>query len=108
MEGSSSNSSKVQRLIQIFKYRMKPLPDWISNGAIVSLGGGKEEVLSKLTLLQQFNTPIAALWLQDWVGTRNQTIYGIIEQVLKFSFLNSNRLMSYLKRLIVNDLLNST
>lgn len=61
---------------------MKPLPDWISNGAVVALGGGSENVLSKVNLLLQSGCVIAGLWMQDWVGTRNQTFYGITQERL--------------------------
>jgi len=50
--------------------RMPPLPDWISEGAVVGMQGGTAEVYDKLDLLQAHDTPVAAFWLQDWVGKR--------------------------------------
>lgn len=48
---------------------MKALPEWIMNGAIISLQGGQKEVDEKSTQLMDANVPIAAFWMQDWVGT---------------------------------------
>lgn len=50
--------------------RMPPLPDWLNAGAVVGLQGGTGEVLEKLTALEAYDCPVAAFWLQDWVGKR--------------------------------------
>src|SRR5215204_4519352 len=50
--------------------RMRPLPEWILGGAVVGLQGGTERALRLSEELASFDTPIAALWLQDWVGQR--------------------------------------
>lgn len=50
--------------------RMRPLPPWVHAGAIVGLQGGTERVRTILAKLEASGTPIAALWLQDWVGPR--------------------------------------
>jgi len=50
--------------------RMSPLPDWVNEGAVVGMQGGTAEVYAKLDQLQAHDTPIAAFWLQDWVGKR--------------------------------------
>lgn len=50
--------------------RMQPLPDWMNEGAIVGLQGGTERVRGIWDQLKAQDTPIAALWLQDWVGKR--------------------------------------
>lgn len=55
--------------------RMKPLPDWILSGAIVGMQGGTDKVREVYAKLQQQNTPMAAFWLQDWVGQR-KTSFG--------------------------------
>jgi alpha-glucosidase (family GH31 glycosyl hydrolase) len=54
-----------------FSGRMRPLPDWISSGAIVGTQGGRafvEDLHAKLT--EQHDVPVASYWLQDWVGSR--------------------------------------
>jgi len=55
--------------------RMRPLPEWILSGAVVGLQGGTERALRISEELASFDTPIAALWLQDWVGQR-KTSFG--------------------------------
>ncbi len=55
--------------------RMKPLPDWFHKGAVIGMQGGTESVREKLAKLEQEETPVAAFWLQDWVGQR-KTNFG--------------------------------
>jgi alpha-glucosidase (family GH31 glycosyl hydrolase) len=55
--------------------RMRPLPEWIISGAVVGLQGGTERVRRISDKLESLGTPIAALWLQDWVGQR-KTSFG--------------------------------
>lgn len=55
--------------------RMRPLPDWVHEGAIVSLQGGTDRVRSILALLEEHEVPVTGLWLQDWVGQRS-TSFG--------------------------------
>jgi alpha-glucosidase len=55
--------------------RMRPLPHWMLSGAVVGLQGGTERVIRLYGELESFDTPVAALWLQDWVGQR-ETSFG--------------------------------
>ena len=55
--------------------RMRPLPEWILGGAVVGLQGGTDRVLQMSDRLDSLDAPVAALWLQDWVGQR-QTTFG--------------------------------
>ena len=55
--------------------RMRPLPDWILGGAVVGLQGGTQKVRDIIQQLQEQDTPLAAVWLQDWVGQR-KTSFG--------------------------------
>ena len=50
--------------------RMPALPDWFNHGVVVGLQGGSQKVLDVLTQLRYRRTPVAAVWLQDWVGRR--------------------------------------
>mgnify|MGYP001224374705 CR=1 FL=1 len=50
--------------------RMKPLPDWILGGAVVGMQGGTPRVREVWAQLEDSDTPVAAFWLQDWVGHR--------------------------------------
>jgi alpha-glucosidase len=54
---------------------MRPLPDWILSGAVVGLQGGTDRVREIYGDLEALDTPISALWLQDWVGQR-ETSFG--------------------------------
>jgi alpha-glucosidase len=55
--------------------RMRPLPDWVHSGAIIGMQGGTDKVYDVWKMLESAGTPIAAFWLQDWVGQR-KTILG--------------------------------
>ena len=55
--------------------RMKPLPDWIHKGAIIGMQGGTAKVHQIWKKLKAHDAPIAAFWLQDWVGQR-KTSFG--------------------------------
>mmetsp|Transcript_137434 Transcript_137434/g.293718 ORF Transcript_137434/g.293718 Transcript_137434/m.293718 type:complete len:789 (+) Transcript_137434:65-2431(+) len=50
--------------------RMRPLPAWVHEGAIIGMQGGTARVREMLAKLQREGTAIAAFWLQDWVGKR--------------------------------------
>ncbi|MER2508613.1 MAG: alpha-glucosidase [Amaricoccus sp.] len=51
--------------------RMRPLPDWVHQGAILGLMGGTDSVRGKLADARNAGVAVAGLWLQDWVGTRH-------------------------------------
>lgn len=55
--------------------RMRPLPDWAISGAIVGLQGGTDKLYDVWQKLRGAETPLAAFWIQDWVGQRT-TIVG--------------------------------
>jgi len=55
--------------------RMRKLPDWVGDGAIMGLQGGTKIVKKHVKTLQDAEVPIAALWLQDWTGKR-ETDFG--------------------------------
>lgn len=48
---------------------MKALPEWILNGAIVGLQGGQNFINQTYNQLKSAGLPMAAIWMQDWVGT---------------------------------------
>jgi alpha-glucosidase (family GH31 glycosyl hydrolase) len=58
-----------------FSGKMHPLPEWILSGAVVGLQGGTQKVLGISERLEALDTPVAAFWLQDWVGQR-ETSFG--------------------------------
>jgi alpha-glucosidase len=54
--------------------RMKPLPQWVGNGAVLGLQGGTEAVRKTLQQVEEEwsgnHSDVAAIWLQDWTGQR--------------------------------------
>jgi sulfoquinovosidase len=78
MRGQILSGDTPAELIQLYtEYsgRMRPLPGWILGGAVVGLQGGTQKVLEISKRLKALDTPVAAFWLQDWVGQR-QTCFG--------------------------------
>ena len=65
-----SSPLKVIETLTNYTGRMKPLPDWVSKGAIVGTQGGRDFVEKLQVKLEKEQVPIAAYWLQDWVGNR--------------------------------------
>jgi alpha-glucosidase len=65
----------VLRELTAITGRMPKLPDWIHQGAIVGMQGGTQRVYEVLAQLEAHDTPLAAFWLQDWVGKR-RTPFG--------------------------------
>jgi alpha-glucosidase len=72
-----SGDTPAELIEQYTEYsgRMRPLPDWILSGAVVGLQGGTDRVREIYGDLEALDTPISALWLQDWVGQR-ETSFG--------------------------------
>lgn len=54
--------------------RMKELPAWIHEGAIVGMQGGTAAVRAVRDKLKAAGTPVSAYWLQDWVGKRTTSL----------------------------------
>ena len=55
--------------------RMRELPDWIHDGAILGMQGGTEKVMARYQQMKDKKGAVAGLWLQDWVGQR-KTSFG--------------------------------
>ena len=72
-----SGETPAELIEQYTEYsgRMRPLPEWILSGAVVGAQGGTEKVLGIAEELEALDTPVAAFWLQDWVGQR-RTSFG--------------------------------
>ncbi|KAJ3172829.1 hypothetical protein HK101_011093 [Irineochytrium annulatum] len=56
--------------------RMEPLPEWVLKGAVAGIQGGEEKVMAIVRKCKEACVPIAALWLQDWCGKREQKVMG--------------------------------
>ncbi len=50
--------------------RMKPLPAWISSGAVIGMQGGTNKLYDIWQILKNADVPVAAFWTQDWIGQR--------------------------------------
>lgn len=73
LEGQILNGDTPAELIEEYtEYagRMRPLPPWILSGAVVGMQGGTRRVREVREDLEALDTPVAAFWLQDWVGQR--------------------------------------
>lgn len=55
--------------------RMRPVPRWVHDGAIIGMQGGTEKVRRIAAKAKKAGLPVAAFWLQDWVGQR-KTSFG--------------------------------
>ena len=55
--------------------RVKPLPKWTYNGAILGIQTGCQTVDAKLEALKAARVPVAGVWCQDWCGCR-KTKFG--------------------------------
>ncbi|XP_066306099.1 uncharacterized protein [Miscanthus floridulus] len=50
------------------------LPRWITSGAVVGMQGGTDTVRRVWDQLKDYDVPVSAFWLQDWVGQRKTAI----------------------------------
>ncbi|MBS3788318.1 alpha-glucosidase [Candidatus Bipolaricaulota bacterium] len=69
---TGDNPKEVLESYSGFAGRMSPLPDWADKGAIVHIQGGSERVRNVAKRLTDTGVPLAALWIEDWAGTRDQ------------------------------------
>lgn len=60
--------------------RMPELPAWTQEGAILGIQGGTTLARERFDAIRDAGTPIAGLWLQDWVG-RRVTLDGLASQL---------------------------
>lgn len=65
-----ANPGALVREYTEYAGRMRPLPDWILEGAVVGMQGGTQAVRQVRDQLAALDAPVAAYWLQDWVGQR--------------------------------------
>jgi alpha-glucosidase len=72
-----SGPTPLNALEQLTAYtgRMLPLPEWTQNGIIIRAGGGEQNILESLATAKKAGIPVAAVWIEDWVGHRS-TLLG--------------------------------
>ncbi len=56
--------------------KQPPLPDWVHEGVILGLQGGRKVVEEKVEKSLKSGLPIVGIWCQDWVG-RRKTSFGM-------------------------------
>ncbi|XP_074556969.1 uncharacterized protein LOC141812916 [Curcuma longa] len=77
-QGRILNGNSPVELIELYTEtigRPPVLPSWILSGAVVGMQGGTEAVRRVWDRLQEYDVPVSAFWLQDWVGKR-ETVIG--------------------------------
>ena len=77
MRGRILYGRKPSEFIEVYtRYagRMPALPEWMGQGAVIGMQGGKDAVEAMSQKLQQANAAVSAFWLQDWVGGRTTSI----------------------------------
>jgi alpha-glucosidase len=65
------NLKKVVSGITRIIGRMRALPRWTQDGAIVGLQGGQYLVQKNYKFLRHAGVPMTGVWMQDWVGTKD-------------------------------------
>ena len=70
----SGTPKELVTAITAFTGRMRPLPKWVHEGAIIGMQGGTAAVRSRRRALAGVGCPVAGYWLQDWVGKRKTSI----------------------------------
>ncbi|XP_057947807.1 uncharacterized protein LOC131143487 [Malania oleifera] len=78
VQGRILHGTSPSELIENFTEtigRPPKLPEWIITGAVVGMQGGTDAVRHVWDVLQTYDVPISAFWLQDWVGQR-ETLIG--------------------------------
>lgn len=78
LRGRILNGTSAADLLRVhtgLSGRMRPLPGWIHDGAVIGMQGGTERVREVLARLEAHDVPVSAFWLQDWVGQR-RTSFG--------------------------------
>jgi len=73
--GQASSVGEAGATISSILGRQNPLPSWMYQGIILGVQGGQTIVRQKLKRAIEAGIPVAALWCQDWQGTR-MTEYG--------------------------------
>ena len=67
---AGSNPAEILEAHTEVTGRMQPLPDWAGDGILLRAHGGAIEVRERLDAVEAAGVPVAAVWIEDWVGTR--------------------------------------
>ncbi|MCR5041837.1 MAG: alpha-glucosidase [Clostridia bacterium] len=89
--------------------RQPVLPEWANDGVILGVQGGTDAMLAKLAAARAHDTPVAAVWCQDWEGRRitafgsqlmwnweyDPELYDHLGAVISYLHENGIRFMGY-------------
>lgn len=70
MFARASNMFDAVEMLTAYTGRMPALPSWVDKGAVLGIQGGQSKVNRIVEHGLSLDCPIAAVWLQDWCGTR--------------------------------------
>ncbi|MDC7234151.1 MAG: alpha-glucosidase [Spirochaetales bacterium] len=73
--GCSDSPAALVEGLSAFIGRQPDLPDWVTDGMILGIQGGREETEAKLADALDSGVPVSAIWCQDWEGIR-MTSFG--------------------------------
>ncbi|MHA1974501.1 MAG: alpha-glucosidase [Candidatus Hodarchaeales archaeon] len=68
--GKHNNLLEVVGCLSEYLGRQPELPEWVFDGIILGIQGGKEIVEEKLAKALDHGVPVTAVWAQDWQGSR--------------------------------------
>jgi len=73
--GHEDSPAALIGALSSFLGRQPDLPEWVHDGMILGIQGGREETRSKLNDAKDAGVAVSALWCQDWEGIR-MTSFG--------------------------------
>lgn len=73
--GMKDTMKEASGALSLLHGRQKKLPDWVYDGMLLGVQGGRDTVQSALQKVQRAGMKVAALWCQDWQGIR-MTSFG--------------------------------
>lgn len=68
--GTAKNPRKLIGRLSATSKRQPPLPEWVYDGMILGLQGGRDTVSAKLEKAIGHGIQVSGLWCQDWEGVR--------------------------------------
>ncbi|KAJ3312012.1 hypothetical protein HDU76_002984 [Blyttiomyces sp. JEL0837] len=69
----------IEAYTGLYSGRQPVVPEWTGTGVVLGLEGGSEKVYPVLQKVVNAGVPVAAAWMQDWSGARQQTIAGTVQ-----------------------------
>jgi alpha-glucosidase len=70
---SGEDGLALTTVLTSFTGRMKRLPIWVGEGAILGIEGGSAIVQDGYRNMTSWGVPLVGVWMQDWAGSKNYT-----------------------------------